>query len=176
MQPHRRFDLLLEAFRRAAAASNSTPLRLVVLGRGTHAEEVARAPARALGIDSLVRFPGYIMGERYLGALAAFDAAILLVQGSDGTCRAIREAQAMGRPAIVSRRGILPEIVRDGETGIVVDEDPDSLAQAMLRLAGDPALCARLGRTARDRAHSSAIERVGEALRVVYETIISRSA
>ncbi|MFP8879558.1 MAG: glycosyltransferase, partial [Myxococcota bacterium] len=80
------------------------------------------------------------------------DIFTFLVPGSDGTCRALLEAAACGLPAVVTRRGSLAEIVIDGETGLVVDEDPDSLADAWGRLLGDPALAAQMGAAARSRA------------------------
>ncbi|MBN1419887.1 MAG: glycosyltransferase family 4 protein [Planctomycetes bacterium] len=169
MQRHRRFDLLLEAVRRAAPRAPA--FRLVVLGRGTRAEEVARRPARAMGLDGVIRFPGYIEGDGYVDALAALDAAALLVPGTDGTCRAIREAMAMGKPAIVLARGILPDLVRDGETGLVVGEDPEALAGAFVRLASDRALAARLGHAAREAARASDLAAVGERLRAVYARV-----
>jgi glycosyltransferase involved in cell wall biosynthesis len=56
----------------------------------------------------------------------------------------------MGRPLVAARVGGLPEIVRDGETGLLVPpEDPATLAAAIRRLQGDPAFAARIGAAAR---------------------------
>jgi len=51
--------------------------------------------------------------------------------GSDGSARALREVMAMGRAAIVSDSGMLPELVRDGFSGFVVKPDPQQLADRM---------------------------------------------
>ena len=63
------------------------------------------------------------------------------------------EAGLHGLPAVVTRRGGLPEVVVDGETGLVVEaESPTELADALERLARDPDLRHRLGRAGRERA------------------------
>ncbi len=180
MQWHRRFDVLLEAIalarRRLDALPASLALRAVFVGRGTNQEPVAKEPARRLGLGDVVRFPGYVTGDTYVGTVAAFDAEVYLVPGSDGSCRAVREAMALAKPAIVARRGALPEIVEDGRTGLVVDDStPEGLADAIVRLARDRAAARAMG----DRARAEALPRVApEAIAAavlrVYEDALAR--
>lgn len=151
VQRHRRFDLLLAAAARLFATDASA--RLLVIGRGTHREAVAEAPARDLGIADRVVFAGYRSSD-YLDALRAIDVFTFLVPGSDGTCRALLEAAACGIPAVTSRRGALPEIVEDGTTGLVVDEDPDVLAAAWRTLLDDAPRRRAMGSAAAARARS----------------------
>ena len=66
------------------------------------------------------------------------------------------EAAAAGLPIVATRRGSLPEIVRDGETGLLVNPyDPDDLAQKLLRLINDPGLRERLGTAAQTQVWRS---------------------
>jgi glycosyltransferase involved in cell wall biosynthesis len=149
VQRHRRFDLLLEAMRRL---TRHDPLaRLLIVGRGTHLEEVARRPAAELGISDRVVFAGY-RGADYRDVLRSIDVFTFLVPGSDGGCRALLEAQACGLPAVTSRRGALPEIIADGETGELVAEDPNALSSAWRRLLEDPERHASWSHAARSRA------------------------
>jgi len=149
MQTHRRFDLLLNA---AKILFEKDPMaRLLVIGRGTHAQKVAMAPVQRLGIADRVCFAGYVQND-FEEVLRSMDLLTFLVPGSDGTCRAVLEAAACGIPAVTTRRGALPEIVLDGETGLCVNEDPVDLAAAWLRLFEDEALRARLGEAAARRA------------------------
>lgn len=151
VQPHRRFDLLLDAARRLFGTDPDA--RLLIVGRGTHRARVAEAPARALGIDDRVLFPGY-RGDDYPEVLRQIEVLTFLVPGSDGTCRALLEAAACAIPAVVSGRGALPEIVRHRETGLVVPEDAEALASAWRELLGDPERRADLGRAAHERAQA----------------------
>src|SRR5439155_1303331 len=129
-------------------------LRLLIVGRGTNQETVAREPVRALGIEERVVFSGYQAGEDYVATLACMDAKVFLVPGSDGSCRAVREALAMGVPVIAARRGVLPELVKDGETGTLVEDEPEPLARAIEDLARDRERLRALGARAREDAVS----------------------
>ena len=122
--------------------------------------------------ETNVVFTGYL-GPQYLDTLASFDALLFLVPGSDGTCRAVREAMAMGRAVIGARRGMIPEIVDDGKTGLVIDDTPENIARAIERLAADRALCRAMGAAGREKAlrlydgrHQAA------AIRDIYQRIL----
>ncbi len=143
VQPHRRFDLLLDAVEQLAAAHPD--FRLVVAGRGTHIERLLLKPVQDRGLSGAVITPGYVPGDAYPRLLAALDASIFLVPGSDGTCRALREQMAMGLPPLVTPRPPLPEIVEEGSAGLVVEETSESLLRGLERVISEPALRKRLG-------------------------------
>lgn len=172
VQRHRRFDTLLRAF--AQAVRQAPDIRLVIVGRGTYIREVAMEPAARLGLQDRVIFAGYHR-EDYLELLASVDVALLLVPGSDGSCRAVLEAMALEKPVIAARRGALPEIVEDGVSGMVLEDTPERLADAILRLAGDPGLRRRLGEAARARAVARfGLAAQAAAVEACYEQVISR--
>jgi len=134
MQPHRLFDLLIEGFN--MAAREFPQIRLVILGRGTHQEEVAFKPARRSEFSQRIIFPGYIDPREYPRHLASFDLLIYLVPGSDGTCRAAREALASGVPVISTARGLLGELMPEGPGGArIATEEARSLADRLVELA-----------------------------------------
>ena len=168
-QRHRRFDLLLDAL--ALLARRDARVRVVVVGRGTHIEETAVAPAARLGIADRVVFAGYRTGD-YADVLRCFDVFTFLVPGSDGGCRALLEAAACAIPAVTSRRGALPELVVDGATGTLVDERPDALAAAWQALLDDPDRRAAVGRAARARAEKEfSPQRLVERVDALYAAI-----
>lgn len=173
IQWRRRFHVLLEAIARAHAELPG--LRAVIVGRGTHMDAIAVNPARKMGIANVVVFPGYQTGDDYVRALATMDVKVFLVPGTDGSCRAVREAMAMGIPVIASRRGMLPELVADGERGLVVDDTPDGLAAAILALARDRDRRRMLGANARQYAvqHFS-LSRQAEVVGAVYNELAKR--
>ena len=153
MQTHRRYEDFFHAVR--LLADSGVDAHAIVVGRGTNQESVGKAPARKLGLADRVHFPGYVSGDDYVGMVKAFDTKVFLVPGSDGTCRAVREAMAMAKPAVVSDRGMLPEIVSDGVNGIVCDGSPNALLDALRSLANDRSRCERMGQAARETAVST---------------------
>lgn len=150
MQTHRRFEVLIEAIARVAKARPEA--RAIIVGRGTNQQAVARDPIAQQGLSEFVRFSGYLKGEDYVGVLKAMDLKVFLVPGSDGTCRAVREALAMGVPVIAARRGMLPEIVRHERSGLVIEDEPEALAAAILGLLGDDGRRAAYAQGAREDA------------------------
>ena len=146
MQSHRRFDLLLEAL--ALTVRERPEVKLVLIGRGTHADAVVRAPAQAMGLEANVIFAGYRVDD-YVDVLGAMDLFTFLVPGSDGTCRALLQAAALGRPLVGTRRGAIPEIISDGQTGLLVSEESAAIAAAWSTLFADPDRRREMGEAAR---------------------------
>jgi glycosyltransferase involved in cell wall biosynthesis len=148
VQPHRRFDIFLKAIK--MLVSEIPRLRVFIIGRGTHIQEVAIKPAHEMGLSEFISFTGYQL-HGYPEMLAALDLKVFLVPGSDGSCRAVREAMAMGKPVVVAKRGMLSEIVDDGVNGLVVDDTPENLARAISLLIKDRDLCKKMGEAARKK-------------------------
>ncbi len=136
--------------RALARARQEVPgIVLDVAGRGPLAPALARY-ARELGIEEAVRFLGFVSPIE-----AAFeDAAIVVVPSlGEGFGMVALEAMERGRPVIASAVGGLPEIVADGETGLVVPPaDVGALADAIVALAGDLPRAAEMGAAGRVRA------------------------
>jgi glycosyltransferase involved in cell wall biosynthesis len=134
VQKHRNFELLLDAIEQVV--DEIPDFKFLIVGRGTHIDTVARKPVEERGLESNVIFTGYRKAD-YHEVLNLFDYKIFLVPGSDGSCRAVREALACAKPVIAVRRGILPELISDGKTGILIEENPADLARAMLTMTRD---------------------------------------
>lgn len=173
MQRHRRFEDFFEAVRLLAGSYPNVVV--IVVGRGSRQQEVGFDPVRQKGLQPYVRFPGYVDGENYVGMLKAFDVQVMLVPGSDGTCRAVREGMAMGKPVVVARRGMLPEMVEHERTGLVTDGSPKGLFDALYRLAGDRRYSRELGRNAREVAvREWSLPRQAERVFEIYEDLMRR--
>jgi glycosyltransferase involved in cell wall biosynthesis len=137
----------------------------ILLGDGELADEL-RATARRLGLEAQVHFGGW--RDDVPDVLALCDVFVLPSE-SEGFGRVLVEAMAMARAVVATAVGGVPEIVRDGETGILVPAAaPAPLADAIRSLLDDPAHAARLGTEGRARAraafsltaHIAAVERV----------------
>lgn len=143
VQKHRAVDIAIDAL--SIAHRQCPRIRALVLGRGTRIEPLAIRPVRERGLDQVIRFAGYLT-EGYLPTLAALDMLLFLKPGSDATARALREGMVLGIPPLVSRFGLLPDLVGDG--GIVCDLEAASVAAAILRLSAHPEETRRLGQAA----------------------------
>jgi glycosyltransferase involved in cell wall biosynthesis len=133
----------------AQARSRVPGVTLAVAGRGP-LEPALKAYARELGLEGAVDFLGFVTPVQK----AIEDAAIVVVPSlGEGFGMVALEAMERARPVIASAVGGLPEIVVDGETGIVVPPgDADALAEAIVTLAGDLDTAAAMGLRARERA------------------------
>jgi glycosyltransferase involved in cell wall biosynthesis len=171
IQRHRRYDVLLGA---AARLSRRIPnLKLVIIGRGTNEEEVVIQPARELGLGEFLVLTGYRY-EDYPRTLAMLDVKVFLVPGSDGTCRAARQAQACGIPVVAADRGMLMEIVEHGKSGFVIDDTEDNLYSRLRMLATDEELRAEMGVRARERAKKLfSLGGYERQVRKVYEELLT---
>jgi glycosyltransferase involved in cell wall biosynthesis len=142
----KRLDDVLLAFKRLCEQDVDACLCLV--GDGPDREQVERQ-AHRLGIMRRSLFLGY--QEDVAGYYAAFD-AFVLPSGNEGTPVTTIEALAGGRPVVATRVGGLPDVVRDGRDGFLVDPGAvDDLADRLARLARDPDLRRRMGESGRAR-------------------------
>jgi L-malate glycosyltransferase len=137
-----------------------------------------RAPvteeARKLRIDGQVHFTGYRDDADSL--LAAAD-VVSLSSREEGMGSVLLDAQVFGRPVVATRAGGIPEVVVDGQTGILVPiEDPRQLGAAIVRLLGDAALRQKMSVAARARASEFSVARMTERTVAVYEEVVAASA
>ncbi len=173
MQRHRKFEVFFEAITRVAA--EVPELKILLVGRGTWMEEVAVKPAARKELAGKVIFTGYRRGAEYVDTLRCMNAKVFLVPGSDGSCRAVREVLAVGVPVVATKRGMLPEIVIDGETGFIVEETPEGFAEALIGMAKDEGLRKNLSRAARDSAKSRfALPAQAERVEAIYAWLLGK--
>ncbi len=140
---HRKgLDVLIDA-----CARIRPPVRLEVFGEGSLRAEL-EARAERGGVDA--RFHGHVADLR--GRLEALD-VFVLPSRAENLPVAILEAMALALPVVATRVGGVPEVVADGETGILVEpDDPQALADAIAALAADPARRVALGSAGARRA------------------------
>lgn len=148
LKKDRGYDVILKGFKGLRERVNN--VKLVIVGRSSQIEESIGKPLAELGLERDVILAGYRTKD-YFSMIATFDVFVMMRAGSDGTARALREVLSMGKPAIVSHRGMLPDLVEDGRTGYVVT-DEDQLAQRMERLLTNERLREQMGAAARKRA------------------------
>jgi phosphatidyl-myo-inositol dimannoside synthase len=148
---HKGIDTALRALSRLR--DRYPDLRYAVVGSG---EELGplEEEARLLGVADRVRFltdvPDRDLPAIYNCAEVYLGVSRLMEQRVEGFGISIAEASACGIPVVAGRSGGIPEAVRDGETGLLVDaERAEAVGEALCLLLDDPALRARLGAAGR---------------------------
>lgn len=167
--PAKGFDVLARSA--AVLAERKIAFRLRILGDGPERERI-RAIARANGMEERIEMPGFYRHGDFPRHLA--EAAVLVVPARitptgvrEGLPTVIPEAWLSRTPVIAAPVGGIPEVVVDGETGLLFPaEDEKALADAIARLLASNELRARLARNGYDRAIAefSPERNVGELL------------
>jgi glycosyltransferase involved in cell wall biosynthesis len=148
LSPEKDHPTLLRA---VALAGRAAPLRWEVAGNGPCRAALERLAAE-LGLGDRVRFLGEVAD---VPALLGRASVFVLPSLTEGLSLTLLEATARGLPVVATRVGGNPEVVVDGETGLLVPPGaPAALAGAVLRLLDDPATARRLGAAGRRRVET----------------------
>jgi glycosyltransferase involved in cell wall biosynthesis len=163
LAPHKSQKDLLDAARIVLAERPEA--RIWVAGEGILRDELERQHG-ALDLGDRVRLLGFRDDVPDLLRSADLFCVSSYLEGM-GT--ATLDAMAVGLPVVATRVGGIPEIVEDGETGLLVPpRDPEALAGAILAMARDPARRQSMGGRARERVRAFSADRTEEETRGVY--------
>jgi glycosyltransferase involved in cell wall biosynthesis len=162
---------LLRAF--AAVSAEQPDAVLAILGGGP-LEAETRQLVSELGLDDAVFLPGRLETRDWL------ERANIFVHTSrwEGFGIVLLEAMLAGLPIVATNVSAVPEVVEDGQTGVLVGPgDHDALAAALVRLLANPDEAARLGRAGLDRARAVfSVAAMTAATLAIYEEVCGSSA
>jgi glycosyltransferase involved in cell wall biosynthesis len=139
----------------AILARDGVRFRCEIVGEGWKHAELARRVAAA-SLEGRVVLRGALPRDETLALLGRANVAVLASvpsssEGEDGIPVALMEAMALATPAVGTALSGIPELIRDGATGLVVPPgDAPALAAALRALLEDPALTRRLGEAGRE--------------------------
>lgn len=149
LRPEKGHDILLEAV--PDVVREVPDARFLLIGSGSLGGELRERLDRS-GFASHVHMAGFRTDVP--DCLAALDAYVQPSR-SEGLGTSILEASAAGLPIVASRTGGIPDVIIDGETGLLADpESPPALARALIRLLKDPSLRQTLAAAARRRVQT----------------------
>jgi glycosyltransferase involved in cell wall biosynthesis len=143
---------LLEAVSKLLRSPRWRELQLVVVGTGVLFRELQR-DAERLGVAQRVTFTGF--QQDVVPFLQAAD-IFVLPSVQEGLSLSALEAMALGKPVVACRVGGTPEVVVDGETGVLVAPgQPTELARALEKLLADPQRTREMGEAGQRRVKES---------------------
>ena len=166
IQPEKNIESLLQAT--ALIVREEPGFQLEIAGEGRSLESL-KSLAKELRIENHVRFLGNI---KDVPALLSRASIMVLPSLTEGISLTLLEAMAQGLPVVTTRVGGNPEVVVDGDTGLLVPPaNPQALAQALLRLSRDSSEARSMGIAGRRR-----IERYFDVRRMVldYESLYEK--
>jgi glycosyltransferase involved in cell wall biosynthesis len=160
----------------AAFVSSEAPpkTRFLVVGDGVHRPAYEEL-AGDLGIKERTLFAGWRTDvPQFLDAMDVF----VMPSTYEGGPTSVLEAMAMAKATVSTRVGMVPEVIEDGVTGLIVEpRDASGLAAALRRLIADDALRAALGARAREKALSSlSVERMTDDYLALFAALLGRRA
>ena len=161
-------------FEAVASLKNAIPnLRVLIFGQGSLEKELRQLVSR-LGIAPMVRFIGFRNDMHY--CVQAFDICVQPSIDCDTSSFSMKEQMAAGIPVVASDYGGLTEMLDDGVEGYLVPNGTVApLAEAIGKLAADPALRARMGAKAQKRAaREFSSEAFIRRTLAVYRTVIGK--
>jgi len=147
---------------------------LCLVGDGPDRDQLERY-AHELGVVKRCLFVGY--QEDVARFYSAID-ALLLPSANEGTPVSVIEALAAQRPAVATRVGGTPDVIRDGVDGFLVEVgDADALSDRLTELAADPERRARMGADGRERVLGRyAVERLVDDIDRLYRELLAARA
>lgn len=168
-EPVKMVDLLLEA---VSHIIRKHSVELNVIGAGSRLDEYA-ALARDFGIEDEVHFLGHVDHDKLPSHYASAD-LVVLPSRMENFPLVILEAMATGLPVVATSVGGVPEMVVEGETGLLVAPyDPGALAEAINSLLGDPSRMRAMGARGRERVREQYTwEKVAERVARYFREVV----
>jgi len=153
-----------------AACDRGVDAVLCLVGDGPDREALEQL-AHELGVARRCYFAGY---QPEIAAYYGLFDAFVLPSVNEGTPVSVIEALASGTPVVANRVGGVPDVVRDGVDGFLVEPgDVETAAERVATLAGDPSLRARLGESARKRVLGRySVERLVDDVDRLYRSLL----
>jgi len=172
--PLKRQDLFIRALRRACReAENCVGLVVgdVLSAADVRYRERLQAMTRQFGLQGRLRFTGFVQDMPTL--YPAIDVLVMPSQ-TEGCPRAVLEAMAAERPVIATDVGGLRDIVRHGQTGLLVPSgDESALADAIVTLARNPDMRREMGKAARRQVGERfSVGTYVHAIQAIYEELL----
>lgn len=151
-------------------------MKFLLVGDGPWRARFERR-VRELGLASRFVFAG-LQPPQAIPSLVGIMDVVVHLSRREGLPRALAQALAAGRPVVAFDCDGAREVCRDGETGfLLAPGDRAGLVARLLELAGDPALCTRLGERGRALVREQfPVERMIESLQTLYHALLADAA
>jgi glycogen synthase len=168
--PEKGFDVALRVFRHVA--DHFPAARFLIGGDGPERSRLEEQ-ARALSLGDCLEFLGLVPPDDVASVMNRAT-LVLMPSRRDSLPLVAIEAASMGRPTVAARTSGLPEVVAEGETGLLAPpDDAEALARAVLTLLEQPDLARRMGIASRRRARDLfSLEQCANSFDALYRRLL----
>ena len=170
LAPYKGPDILIRAMTRVI--KEVPDIKLVFVGSGKIRNEL-EGLADKLGIENYVKFTGFI-GDIFKKALYYRAADVFVLPSYSESFGIVNlEAMACGVPIVASKIGGIPDVVKDGENGLLVPpKDERALADAIIYLLENDDIREKMGKNGRKKAEGYSWEKIAEETEEVYLSLM----
>ncbi|MBS0177228.1 MAG: glycosyltransferase family 4 protein [Nitrospira sp.] len=146
----------------------------LIVGEGPEAQNI-HAQIERLGLTASVRMLGF--REDLLDVFRSLDLFVIPTVEGDTIPQVLMQALAVGLPVVSTTTGSIPDVIKDGDSGVLVPpRDVAALAGGIVRLVQDASLRHAMGSRGRQRVvQTYSIDRMVDELERVYRQVMSRS-
>lgn len=164
-------DYLLRAFR--TLRHEEEDVTLVIVGEGSEMKALKEL-AKKLGINKSVIFTGKI-DQKYIEKVYADADVFVFASTSETQGLVIYEALASGVPVVAVADTAFTGIIKNGETGFLIDGTPREFAKTTLRLLKNKDLTRTIGENGQKSMKDYTVDAVAEQLETLYQSLISKN-
>jgi len=147
---------------------------LTIIGDGPYKNELINL-TKTLYLENYIQFKGWVENKKldtYYGKASIVVIPSICPENFPFVCT---EAMSAGRPVIGTNLGGIPEIIDDGVNGYLVEpNNPEQIAEKVVKLFSEEKLLTELGRNARKRAEQFSIEKHAANLEKIYEEVMKK--
>ena len=168
-----RLDATKGLFTLLDALRDNPDLQCVMAGSGPDSDAL-KAHAARHDMQN-VRFPGFVEGTALQDLIRGAVCTVLPAEWYENCPMSVLESLAYARPVIGTRIGGIPELIDDGQDGLIVEPaHKDQLSAALRELGGNPQKASRMGLAGREKvARSFSPAHHYEQIRAVYDNLLS---
>ena len=169
LEKNKGYESLIEAAKSVIEKNNN--IYFIALGRGKHENEL-KQKVKAMHIAENFFFMGF---QTDVNSFLKISDLFVLPSKEEGLGSSILDAQAAGLPVIASKTGGIPQIIQNGDTGILVPvDDPKSLAKQIMRLKKNDKLRHNLSQAALESIKQFSIEKTIDKYISLYKKLIMK--
>jgi glycosyltransferase involved in cell wall biosynthesis len=161
-------DVLVKAFYKVSQRNRDVHLYIVGDGR---MRGFCEDFVRGKNLSDRVHFWG-AQPQNFLFRVIRGADICVLPSRNDASPLTVLEAMAAGKPIITTHRGGIPEFIKDGRNGIIVEPEPDQLARAIELLLDNPALRSKIGRNNSTDAEAYSWKKASQEYVSIYQSLV----